>query len=1121
MLKILKFKHAFASAIIYSFYIQSFAQQIKTVTPPQEILIESPYKGEPTAYQSNLYTTFSKLPASTFHSICHDSSGRLWGTNQNIGFFSFDGVSLFLYGSNNDFMDRWKIITADRFGRVWIGGNGIGVTSPSEGLSLDWYIDRDKTIPDVHIKGICTDLNGGIWVSTSFAGINHVTEDTIITYNHENSILPESPGGYTNINTMMVDPQNCFWMKFRDDIFYMEENGELQKWKVHEEQGIRILGLICDGNNQMVMWDRENNIYDVTKTSIIKREISFPNEQIEQIDWMKFSPEGELYFGNQNKMFRLLNGKAQLILSEHLGPRFFERFSFDAQGGIWFSTQGIYHIPSQNIQRFKSNSIKGVHPEMQLMQKDNGELIGLKIDEDRVHHYIPLFEDGFAKGNQLKSIIECPNGYIIVDQNDDKRFVNLSGQQEKTPEVDVNSKRKIRDKSVYFYFDDKDTSEQLQFFDHENKLINTDESVKNLLFIKETDDHAYYFLSISDDNQSRIWKYKNGEKEVLLDHVLGDSLRLMGVRCLNDSTFYVATWGYFIAKITPSNTTFIKRGLGSNILRSCKNDYAGNFWSGGMEGGLNYMDAQTDSIINIKQSDGLLGGSVVTSIFVSEENDIILTTSLGVSCLWVKNPDLLVRNKDDFFQKYRLETYSAKSGLFGFNFNNVRMDKNGYIWVFSSGHWQVIYSAETSFTPEHLRIEKIQSINHSNKKKYHQFWLPGNKYLLPENIQLSHDDQLSVQLKCIYFSDINGLKYQYKIDQGTWSSPQNSGLLNISGFSNGEHTVTFRAIAPNNNLSEEVSIRITVAPPFYQTWWFILLIISVGFGLIYLVFQWRVKILKRRQEELENTVNERTEEISLQKIEIENQHLEIRDSIAYAKRIQEAILPPDNLIQKCLAEHFILYQPKDVVAGDFYWLEEVDEKVIFAVADCTGHGVPGAMVSVVCHNALSRSVKEFGLLSPDAILNKTRELVIERFEQGQTELNDGMDIALCVYDKSEQQVTFAGANNGVYLIREGELMETKGDKQPIGRFHAEKPFTAHTIQLQKNDRIYLYTDGYADQFGGDKGKKLKSSQFKKLLLQHHQHEMIQQKKNIHDAFTHWRGDLEQVDDVCVLGMKIN
>ena len=141
-----------------------------------------------------------------------------------------------------------------------------------------------------------------------------------------------------------------------------------------------------------------------------------------------------------------------------------------------------------------NNSISASHKVK--AYKENGELIGLKIDEDRVHHYIPLFEDGFAKGNQLKSIIECPNGYIIVDQNDDKRFVNLSGQQEKTPEVDVNSKRKIRDKSVYFYFDDKDTSEQLQFFDHENKLINTDESVKNLLFIKETDVHAYYFLSV-------------------------------------------------------------------------------------------------------------------------------------------------------------------------------------------------------------------------------------------------------------------------------------------------------------------------------------------------------------------------------------------------------------------------------------------------------------------------------------------------------------------------------------------------------------------------------------------------------------------------------------------------
>jgi len=259
-------------------------------------------------------------------------------------------------------------------------------------------------------------------------------------------------------------------------------------------------------------------------------------------------------------------------------------------------------------------------------------------------------------------------------------------------------------------------------------------------------------------------------------------------------------------------------------------------------------------------------------------------------------------------------------------------------------------------------------------------------------------------------------------------------------------------------------------------------------------------------------------QIEEQKAQIQESHEEIQASIAYAKRIQNAILPPDKLIAKNLPESFVFYQPKDVVAGDFYWMQVQGGKVHFAVADCTGHGVPGAMVSVVCNNALNRSVKEFGQSSPGEILDKARQIVIEEFEKSEEDVKDGMDIALCTLEGSSLQ--YAGAHNPLWIIRKGELLETKADKQPIGKFDLMSPYTNHSLNVEKGDLIYLLTDGFPDQFGGPKGKKFKYKQLKNLLLEIKDFPMPEQKIRIQKSLTSWMGDLEQVDDVCLMGVKL-
>ena len=257
-----------------------------------------------------------------------------------------------------------------------------------------------------------------------------------------------------------------------------------------------------------------------------------------------------------------------------------------------------------------------------------------------------------------------------------------------------------------------------------------------------------------------------------------------------------------------------------------------------------------------------------------------------------------------------------------------------------------------------------------------------------------------------------------------------------------------------------------------------------------------------------------------QKLIIEHKQKEIIDSINYAKRLQEAILPPKQFIDRHIPENFIIYQPKDLVAGDFYWAEFKNDRFFIAAADSTGHGVPGALVSVVCGNALNRAVKEFGLHETGKILDKTRELVLETFERSTNDVKDGMDISLLCIDMTTREVSWSGANNPLWYIQNNELKEIKADKQPIGKTDDPKPFTTHRIDYKEGTLFYLFTDGMADQFGGPNGKKFKYKQLAELFIKNSQLEPNGQSREILRSCIEWKGELEQVDDVCIIGVRL-
>lgn len=292
---------------------------------------------------------------------------------------------------------------------------------------------------------------------------------------------------------------------------------------------------------------------------------------------------------------------------------------------------------------------------------------------------------------------------------------------------------------------------------------------------------------------------------------------------------------------------------------------------------------------------------------------------------------------------------------------------------------------------------------------------------------------------------------------------------------------------------------------------------------------WIYRRLKLSQKQTK-IIESQKAQVEEQRNILDSKNKEIMDSINYAKRLQDAILPSKVYFQTHFDDHFIFYKPKDVVSGDFYWLERIGNELYLAAADCTGHGVPGAMVSVVCSNALTKAVIEEKITDPSAILGRARDIIVEHFGRGGQGIYDGMDVALIKVvfsndsdNKEASKIFFAGAHNPFWMVRNGQFTEIKGDSQPVGNYATMKAFNQHEISVEKGDMVYLFSDGYMDQFGGEKvaegGKKYKRGKFRKLILELSSLPMLQQKEKLADEINNWMGDLPQTDDIVIIGLK--
>ncbi len=483
----------------------------------------------------------------------------------------------------------------------------------------------------------------------------------------------------------------------------------------------------------------------------------------------------------------------------------------------------------------------------------------------------------------------------------------------------------------------------------------------------------------------------------------------------------------------------------------------------------------------------------------------------------------------------------SKNGLNGneITSDGLYLDGRGVLWV-GTFHGASTYDIKSK------RIEKIYPICNIDN-----ITLNGEEVAELPKILKSDENNISFELAGLLFKDEQSVEYEYYLRGLDTEYSVYNGKNNIAVYQNlppGKYVFLYRAKGKDGIWSYFNKIEFQIEKPFYLQWWAIAIAILFVMAIFYILFKWRIKILKYRNEILEQSIADRTievreknSELKKQKTAIEEQReiaikqrdeitekkKEIEDSIHYAEKIQKAILPPREFINKKLENNFILFKPRDIVSGDFYWAAENETKIFITAADCTGHGVPGAFMSMLGVSFLNDIVHtSTNDINAGDILNRLRDSIIEVLHQtGKVhEAKDGMDIALCVIDKNEPKIDFAGAFNPLYIVRDNEIIVKEADRMPIGIFQYSStltPFTNHSIEVQKGDRLYMFSDGYPDQFGGARGKKFMISRFKELILRIQSIPMKKQGNYMDETIERWMGEEnDQIDDILVIGVEI-
>ena len=1063
------------------------------------------------------------------------------------------------YTTNNGLCyNSVRCITKDHNSNFWIGtDNGI---SKFYGTNFkNDYIQEG--LPSIRIWAITVDKENSIWAGAYDYGIFKIVNDSVV----EKHKISETVKPYNTIREIFYSKTHDILLVgsdyglkvFKDSVFtpvIYGNNWDTTKMttilKIKEYKN-KIYFSVVNGYRGLYSLEIKDNEYIID--TIIKNKHSYGFKIINDTLYTNIGTPVFVTL-KDNKIHEVPNNnEKRLVWDVEL---YNNQLSMACWGGSEHTGGGLASINIKNKQNTKYD-IKSAAI-WQLYKDTTNNTLWLASGDNGVY---VLFDNPFSYFNNIKDqIIDIEkydnNSALILTKSEvyifkDNKISSFLSIEDINPILRKKANNNLKDKPLKF-MKLKKTNGKLflstnigiisipdytEYYPFKNGSIIFDDN--NGLFHIPDYAHLRHYPSKSD-----IKQYNNIPRPAPVD--VFEMLK-------QSNNMYMSSMWNGVYAFTNDTTVYYLNSNNSNIdtyLSDMDTSTTGKLWVSSLYGNLFNIKKDSDSLIiekTINEKSGLLGRTINWIKFHNKY--LFVATDLGLNVIHIDELKKEKIQKLYFFNEYN-----------GFNDNNtikaVPLNKTTLLIISNDN----LISINTN----------LLNNKSSNDFKINNIYADGYEYNTNDNVNLPYSiSNIVINYNMFGIPNGNNIKYRYKLNNDNFTNWYYKNKITFNSLKSGNYSIIIEAKDIAKNAVYNHTVKFNIAPPYWATWWFYLTIAGIIFTLTLLVAQLRFAKIKKRKKELEKIVTIRTndlkganeelqqqaeelevlnnslhqqneeiraqrDEIEQQKTEVETINLEISQSIDYAERLQHSILPEINSLNKYFADNFILYLPKDKVSGDFYWWTEINNKLIITVADCTGHGVPGAFMSLLGGSFLKEIVQKEKITNTGTILNKLRTEIISALKQ-KGDINDqkdGMDMAIVSIDLNTNIIEYSGANNPLYILSKSKidnllplddfnsLYEIKPDKMPVAHYVKMKDYKTTKIQLSKGDCVYLFSDGFPDQFGGPNGKKFKYRPFKNMFCSNFENSMDKQKQDLLLTFNNWKGVNLQIDDVTILGFKI-
>jgi ligand-binding sensor domain-containing protein/serine phosphatase RsbU (regulator of sigma subunit) len=1074
-----------------------------------------------TQYNLDIWTTDEGLPSNSVLEVLQTSDGYLWLGTYN-GLARFDGVEFSVFSQANTHALKsngiWTL-AEDKEGVLWIGTNGGGLAQ-YKNQAFKSYQTKDG-LPGEIVKSLHVDAAGQLWIGT---------DKGLCVREGERFRKIEAPEvADIQIDAIISDAGGNLWIGTNGKGLVKFRNGKYTAIKSAADKEIKFVHSLERMPDSSIWVGTKAGLFQVRKDefTVYTTEEGLPNESINALH---VDPVGTLWIGTDDGLVRRTGNKFDIyphgngFLSNKI-----DHIITDMEGNLWIAT-------------YRGG----------LMRLKQGKFITFGTSEGLSH-------------NVVNAIVQSADGKIWVgtDEGLNKLDETNAVSAEKIAAVQKERVRGLcagKDGSVWAA-----TYKGLYHMlpDGKTKLLTEADGLCNnyTRCVFEASDGALWIgtrngLNRYFQGQFTTFTRKEGlTNDFILSINQGKNGELLigtdggGLNIYNSST------GKFKGITT-------KEGLPANIIFSVYEDSAGTRWICS-NGGLTRISAGNMTTYSARNG---LGSDAIFQMLEDKQGFCWMTSNDGVIRIEKKQLEDYAEGR---IERLRSLLYGKNDGMKTNECTGTSLgcqDRRGRLWFPTLHGVAKIDPARIKMNvkPPPVVLERLI--------------VDSLPILIKDYLQLeAGSKKIEFHYAGLSYVSSEQVKFRYQLvgfDE-KWVEAGTQRKAFYTNLAPGDYI--FRVIACNNDgfwNDKGFSIAFHLKPHFYQTWWFYVLVsvLSVAGG--YAFYRWRVAALERAKRKLEAIVAERTREVMEQKAlieqkniilqdannqiqqknaelanafeeiraqneqlqqanaeiikqrdEIAEQNHEIHQSIMYAKRIQHAFLPDDIEIQQFLPEYFILYKPQHIVSGDFYWFSAHEDHLIVAAVDCTGHGVPGAFMSMMGNSLFHQAINERGIHDPVKLLYELDDMIRRALKQSDptSESNDGMDMAVCSYYLRQRRMEYAGANRPLWIVRNGVLEEIKPDKFGLGgrQFVGQKKFTKHEIQIYPGDTFYIFSDGYADQIGGPNQKKFMTKQFKELLLKINAFSMQEQSNMLDYTITQWTGNNIQLDDMLVIGTRFN